>query len=124
MSLVKKRREAAGLSQADLSRASGVAQPNIAAYERGTRRLSSEMERRLLDAIRPRPSALLTIYRDQIVALAQEHHASNVRVFGSAARGDDGPGSDIDLLVTFDDDASLFDQAELILDLEELTGTG
>lgn len=124
MSILKERREAAGLSQSQLSRASGVAQPNIAAYETGARSLSSAMERRLLDAIRSRPSVILTTYRNEILALAHQHHASNVRVFGSVARGDDGPDSDIDLLVTFDDDASLYDQSELILDLEDLTGVG
>ena len=45
-----------------------------------------------------------------------------MRVFGSIARGDDRPDSDIDLLVTFDEGASLFDLAGLGQDLESLLG--
>ncbi|MDZ4768120.1 MAG: nucleotidyltransferase domain-containing protein [Chloroflexota bacterium] len=40
--------------------------------------------------------------RDEIIALAHAHGASNVRVFGSVARGDSTAESDIDLLVTWD----------------------
>jgi predicted nucleotidyltransferase len=43
------------------------------------------------------------------MAIASRHHASRVRLFGSAARGDDRPDSDIDLLVDFDEGSSLFD---------------
>jgi hypothetical protein len=35
--------------------------------------------------------------REQVMAIASRHHASRVRLFGSAARGDDRPDSDIDL---------------------------
>ncbi|WP_278258982.1 nucleotidyltransferase domain-containing protein [Nocardioides convexus] len=45
-----------------------------------------------------------------------------MKVFGSAARGDDRPGSDIDLLVTFAPGASLLDQADLKHHLEDLLG--
>ncbi len=45
-----------------------------------------------------------------------------MKVFGSVARGDDGPDSDIDLLVEPADDASLFDLAQLEIDLEDLLG--
>jgi len=58
--------------------------------------------------------------RATIRRLAQANHAGNVRVFGSVARGDDLPGSDIDLLVDPDDDATLFDLAQLEIDLEAL----
>lgn len=44
----------------------------------------------------------LRAYRDEILALARQHGAQNVRVFGSVARGEAKPGSDIDLLVTWD----------------------
>lgn len=122
MSNLREKREAAGLSQADLSRVSGVAQPNIASYESGRRALSPAMEKRLLTSITTRPSAVLSHHRKAIIALARKYHASNVRVFGSIARGEDRVGSDIDLLVRFDDKASLYDQSGLILDLEDLTG--
>lgn len=45
-----------------------------------------------------------------------------VKVFGSTARGDDGEGSDIDLLVEFAKGASLFDQAGIEIELAELLG--
>ncbi len=42
------------------------------------------------------------------------------RLFGSIARGDDEPGSDVDLLVEFTDDASLLDEIGLRLALVDL----
>lgn len=65
---------------------------------------------------------LLQIKRDDILKIAAEHGASNVRVFGSVARGEAGPSSDLDLLVEFDLDRSLFDHVALIQDLEDLLG--
>src|ERR671916_136802 len=92
--------------------------PPIAAYERGTRNPSAEMTARLIQAARPRPSVLVDQYREEIRAVAHSHRAGHVEVFGSVARGTDEPGSDLDLLVTFDADASLLDQAALQADLE------
>ena len=60
--------------------------------------------------------------RDQVMAIASRHHASRVRLFGSAARGEDSPDSDIDLLVDFDEDSSLFDMVRLSRELEALLG--
>ena len=57
--------------------------------------------------------------REEILAIAERHQAYNVRVFGSVARGEAGPGSDVDLLVTYRQNASLFDVAGLWLDLKE-----
>ena len=45
-----------------------------------------------------------------------------MRLFGSVARGDDRPDSDIDLLVDFDRDSSLFDLMRMTRELEELLG--
>jgi len=42
----------------------------------------------------------LEIYREQIKAIAERYHVTNVRVFGSTARGEDTDKSDLDLLVT------------------------
>lgn len=41
-------------------------------------------------------------HRDQILKIAQRHGATDVRVFGSVARGEAQPGSDLDLLVRWD----------------------
>ena len=58
--------------------------------------------------------------RDQILRLAAGHGARNVRVFGSAARGDASPASDIDFLVDLDPGRTLMDLGGLLMDLQEL----
>jgi predicted nucleotidyltransferase len=60
--------------------------------------------------------------REAILEIARHHGASNVRIFGSVARGDATENSDIDLLVRFNPSRSLFDHGGLIVDLEELLG--
>lgn len=57
-----------------------------------------------------------------ILEAAQRHRASNVRVIGSIARGEGSEASDLDLLVSFSPDASLFDHAALVNELEDLLG--
>lgn len=58
--------------------------------------------------------------RDEIIRLATTHGARNLRLFGSVARGEDRPDSDIDLLVDMDPERSLLDLVALGQDLEEL----
>ena len=65
-------------------------------------------------------AALLKAQRPAILQLAAQYGASNVRVFGSVARGEAGPESDVDLLVTLADDRSLLDLVGLWQDLEDL----
>jgi uncharacterized protein len=60
--------------------------------------------------------------RAEILALARRHGARNVRIFGSVARGDAGPASDVDFLVELEEGRSLFDHAALLLDLKDLLG--
>ncbi len=60
--------------------------------------------------------------RDEILRVAAARGASNVRVFGSVARGTAGPGSDIDLLVDFDPGRTMVDHVGLWRDLEALLG--
>lgn len=69
-----------------------------------------------------RPSALLEQNAAAIRELATHHHISLVRVFGSAVKGTDTAASDIDLLVTPDEEASLFDPSGFRIAVEELTG--
>lgn len=59
--------------------------------------------------------------REDIIALAEKRHAYNVRVFGSVARGEPD-AHDVDILVTFEKDASLYDISGLRLDLIDLLG--
>ena len=80
------------------------------------------MTKRLLDASRPRPSAALKRDRKRVLDVIFKHKAGNVRVFGSVARGEDTQDSDIDLLVTFNPDADLFDLAEMAEELRSLLG--
>src|SRR6266508_3663202 len=58
--------------------------------------------------------------RQDILRIAASHGARNIRLFGSAARGEDRPGSDVDLLVEMESDRSLLDLVALGQDLEEL----
>lgn len=61
-------------------------------------------------------------HRTEILQLAHEHGAYNVRLFGSVARGDDQPDSDLDLLVEMEPGRSLLDHIALKQDLEDLLG--
>ncbi len=65
---------------------------------------------------------LLRENRTEIQRIAAKHGAYNVRVFGSVARGDAGPSSDVDLLVEAGSVTSSWFPAGLILDLEDLLG--
>lgn len=98
--VVRQLREAAGLSQGELAERSGVAQPNIAAYEAGRRTASAAMVERLRAAARPLPHDAMAAHRNELLELARSYGLTNVRVFGSAMRGSDRPDSDLDLLVT------------------------
>lgn len=60
--------------------------------------------------------------REQILRIAASYGASNVRVFGSVARGEAMPESDVDFLMEIDPDRSLLDVIGLIQDLEDLLG--
>jgi predicted nucleotidyltransferase len=58
--------------------------------------------------------------RDQILALAARFGAYNVRVFGSVARGEARPDSDVDFLVEFQPKATIWDVVGLWQELGEL----
>ncbi|MFQ5850120.1 MAG: nucleotidyltransferase family protein [Candidatus Binatia bacterium] len=65
---------------------------------------------------------LLNTKREEILSIAAKHGARNVRVFGSAARGDAGPDSDLDILVDMEPGRSLLDMGGLLMDLRDLLG--
>lgn len=65
---------------------------------------------------------LLRQRRNEILKLASQHGARNVRVFGSAARGEADGDSDIDFLVELEPDRTLFDLGALLMDLQDLLG--
>lgn len=58
--------------------------------------------------------------RDDILRIAAQYGARNLRVFGSVARGEDRVDSDVDLLIDMDPDRSLLDIVGFGQDLEEL----
>ncbi len=60
--------------------------------------------------------------RSEILRLAAIHGCHNVRVFGSVATGQSGPGSDIDFLVDLEQDRGLLDLGGLLSDLSDLLG--
>ena len=64
--------------------------------------------------------SVLAEQRKTILALAEKHHAGNVRVFGSAARGDAEPGSDVDFLVEMEPGWTPFDLTRLQRALRDL----
>ncbi len=66
--------------------------------------------------------ALIDTRRDEILAVAALHHAVSVSVFGSIARGEDGPDSDIDLLVEFAPGTRPLELLALEADLEQALG--
>ncbi|OHB58204.1 MAG: nucleotidyltransferase [Planctomycetes bacterium RBG_13_44_8b] len=57
-----------------------------------------------------------------ILDLAARYGAKNIRVFGSAARGDFDQFSDIDFLVDMEKGRSLLDMGGLLMELQELLG--
>jgi transcriptional regulator with XRE-family HTH domain len=115
---LRQARSEAGLTQRELARRAGVSQSVIADYESGAREpslatlaalvnargvtltlsLDAGGDSRRLRATRPigrrlrRPTAA-------VMALARKHDVTDVRVFGSVARGDESPDFDLDLLV-------------------------
>jgi len=65
-----------------------------------------------------KPSEALAKHRDEIRRLAERRRLSNLRVFGSTARGEDVEGSDLDLLVDASPGTTLLDLGGLFEDLK------
>lgn len=67
-------------------------------------------------------TTLLQTKREEILRTAARHGAVSVRIFGSVARGEEGPDSDVDFLVELEPGRSLIDHVALLQDLEDLLG--
>ncbi|BAZ70060.1 hypothetical protein NIES4106_48460 [Fischerella sp. NIES-4106] len=65
---------------------------------------------------------LLLPYREEILRIAAQHGAYNVKVFGSVARGEAKLDSDVDFLVEIEPKRTLLDQIALMQSLEQLLG--
>lgn len=131
-------RKRAGLSQTELARRAAVTQSVISAYESGVRQPSLPVLERLVAAtglklelrLLKAPSPLTRLSgplgrkvrdsRAEIKRLSADAGATNVRVFGSVARGQDTADSDIDLLVDLKPGTGLFTLMALRGQLERL----
>lgn len=103
-----------GVSQRDIAKILGVTQPAVSQMIRASR-----MRSKLTDGPVGRK---LAEHRGEVIRIARSRGASNVRVFGSVARGEDDEDSDVDLLVDMPGRLSLFTIAGLSLDLEDVIG--
>lgn len=130
-SVLRDARCSAGVSQRHLARSAKTSQAAIARYEAGRVVPSIETLERLFGALGlrlelrtvPRLSGprgrLLERHRDDVVEVCRRHGATSPRVFGSVARGEDRPDSDIDLLVDLEDGRTLLDLERLQVELSE-----
>jgi hypothetical protein len=132
---VARARRGAALTQSELASAVGLDRTAVSKIESGRRRVGVHELGRLA-AVLDRPPAWflaedanarldlrwLRHLRPRILEVASDHGASNVRVFGSLARGESDEGSDVDFLVDMLPNHSLIDRAALVVDLEKLLG--
>jgi uncharacterized protein len=139
-SLLRQARHGAGISQAELAFRASVAQSVISAYEAGRRQPSLPTLARLIDAagcdlvvdIQQQPPQLSRLSgpvgrqvrrkRRDLVAAAAAHEVTNLRVFGSVARGEDRPDSDVDLLVDLPPHLGLLGLGRVQAELEAILG--
>lgn len=130
--LVRAARTRRGLSQRDLATVAGVPQSTVATVESGKRQPSVLMLERLLDAAgfrldtdlinTIRPSELLRRHETDVAKVIARYPIARAWVFGSVARGDDRPDSDLDLLVELRRGASFADYIDLEDDLTATLG--
>ena len=106
------------MTQAEVSRRCDIARSNLNAIEAGRRNVSPALQNQILDAI-GRPSVALREKRTEVLRLIAKRGCTNPRVFGSVARGEDGPNSDIDILV-HPDYQNVIDFIRLPRELSEL----
>ncbi len=136
-SLLRDARQRSRLTQSELGRRAEVPQSVISAYEAARREPSMDMLARLvaaagfelavdlLPAIPKSPlQTLLARHRLRLRRELQALGASNIRVFGSTARGDDRADSDVDILVDLDESVGLFSLGRMRTAAEAILGVG
>ena len=140
--LIRDARTRAKLSQVALAGRAKTSQPAIARYESGTASPSLGTLDRILAAcgrslqltapqrrkVR-RPSsgtrlALIRRMRGRLDVAARRHGISDLRVFGSVARGEENPDSDVDFLVNLDRGRTLLDLIGFQQEAEDILGVG
>jgi uncharacterized protein len=129
--LVREARQRAGLTQAELARRAKTSQPSVNRTERGVSEPSLPILRRLLQAcgfrlelrlVKHQLPTYVERHRRDILAAARRRGVTEVRVFGSVARGDARAGSDVDFLVDLDPGRDIVDLAGFRSDLREILG--
>ena len=139
--LIREARLRAGLSQSELGTRAGVTQSVISIYEAGRRDPGFDMMTKLITAAgasitieyvptSPSYKALpdtargrkLRKHRQEILDLARKYDTSNLRVFGSVARGDDTANSDIDIAFDPPSTLGLIELGGFQRELEEILG--
>lgn len=123
-------RTSRGLSQRELAQRAGIARSSVIDLEQGKQTLELRTLIAALNALRHdldlvsdvRPSEILAERKQDMLQAAAAHRISDVRVFGSTARGDDDRESDIDLLVHTPDDMHPGELAAFEAEIERLTG--
>lgn len=131
-----KARRARGESKAEVARGAGLSEPAVRRLFSGA---NPNPTVKTLDAIaehlglalsfepseRAREAPTLEALRgmaDDIAKIVGAHGGRNVRIFGSVARGEARPGSDVDLLVDVERGTSLFELSAMETELEALVG--
>ena len=66
--------------------------------------------------------SIIQAKRGEILEIGHRYGAHDIRIFGSIARGDQTEDSDLDIIVRFDPDRTLFDQGGFLMDLQDLLG--
>ena len=139
--LLREARTRSNLSQSDVARRANVAQSVVSAYESCHREPAFSTLVRLLAATGHRLDIELTPIeasrpglpdtpmgrrlrqqRKRVLAVAKRNKASNVRVFGSVARGEDTPDSDVDILVDLAPGVGLVALSRLTREISQILG--
>lgn len=139
--LIRRARKHAGLSQVELAARAGITQSVISSYESSHRQPTVPVLTALIEAtghdlvlgLRRQPRRLGRLtgpigrrvrrHRHDLIAAAAAHGVRNLRVFGSVARGEDRPDSDVDLLVDLPPGLSLFGLGRVEAELEAILGS-
>jgi uncharacterized protein len=139
--LLRRARTGARLSQTELAARAGVTQSVISAYESGHRQPALATLAALVEAagyelsvnVRRRPGRLGRLSgpigrrvrrsRRELVAAAAAHGVTNLRVFGSVARGQDRADSDVDLLADLPPGMGLLGLGRVQAELETILGS-
>jgi predicted nucleotidyltransferase/DNA-binding XRE family transcriptional regulator len=138
--VLRRARRRAGLTQVDLARRAQVAQSVVSAYESGHRQPSLPALMRLIDAagsdlrlvLEAQPAGLDRLagpigrrvrrHRAELATVAAASGVTRLAVFGSVARGQEGPDSDVDLLIEVPPGLGLLGIGRLREQFEDIVG--